>query len=220
MVAKCGRVKAWHWAHLSNYNCDPWWESETQWHRDWKNRFPTDWQEVVHVDEKTGERHIADVKTPHDLVIEFQHSPLDYAELVSRESFYKNMIWIVDGDRGSLDPANFHLGFQPRPLEFRPLIHLVKWWGRGQILHKWSEASAPVYIDFGPQGLWRFLEFSIEDKVGVFLHLRQEWLVAACASNQPPLVTHIRKEEEERYVSSREWGKGSGRNTENRRSRQ
>ena len=82
--------------------CDHWWENETQWHRDWKNCFPEEWQEVVHFAED-GEKHIADVKTPSGLVIEFQHSAIKLEEIASREQFYKHMIWIVDGTRLSTD---------------------------------------------------------------------------------------------------------------------
>ncbi len=64
MVAKCGEVKIWHWAHKSRRLCDPWWENETEWHRDWKNQFPVQWQEDVHKAEN-GEKHIADVKTAY-----------------------------------------------------------------------------------------------------------------------------------------------------------
>jgi len=55
--------------------CDNWWENETQWHRDWKNHFPVEWQEVVQIAED-GEKHIADVKTSEGWVVEFQHSYL------------------------------------------------------------------------------------------------------------------------------------------------
>lgn len=57
-VAKCGNHVVWHWAHKRLDNCDPWWETETAWHRDWKNMFPTEWQEVV-LQASSGERHIA-----------------------------------------------------------------------------------------------------------------------------------------------------------------
>ena len=110
MVAKCGRFRIWHWAHMPGASCDPWWGPESEWHRDWKGQFPADWREVIHIDEQTGEKHIADVKTPFGLVVEFQHSPIDYTEMASREAFYDNMVWIVDGDRGSLDPNYFIMG--------------------------------------------------------------------------------------------------------------
>ncbi len=77
MIAKCGRVKVWHWAHKGKRHCDQWWENETEWHRSWKDEFPTDWQEIGQQDEETGEKYLADVKTTHGLVIEFQHSLYD-----------------------------------------------------------------------------------------------------------------------------------------------
>ena len=97
LIAKCGTQKIWHWAHKGKRNCDHWWENETQWHRDWKDYFPKEWQEVVHLSED-GEKHIADVKTPNGLVIEFQHSAISAEEKLSRETFYKNMIWVVMGE--------------------------------------------------------------------------------------------------------------------------
>ena len=102
MIAKCGNRKVWHRAHKSKRMCDHWWESETQWHRDWENRFPEDWQEVDHF-AKDGEKHIADVKTEDGLIVEFQHSFIKHEEVKSRENFYKQMIWLVDGQRLSRD---------------------------------------------------------------------------------------------------------------------
>ena len=84
VIARCGDKNIHHWAHKSNKKCDHWWDTETQWHRDWKNEFPIDWQEVVHTS-KTGEKHIADIKTPNGLVVEFQHSPIEKDELFSRK---------------------------------------------------------------------------------------------------------------------------------------
>lgn len=40
MIAKCGPRILHHWAHAGRRNCDPWWENETEWHREWKNLFP------------------------------------------------------------------------------------------------------------------------------------------------------------------------------------
>jgi len=98
-VARCGTQKIWHWAHRPGKECDKWWESETEWHRDWKEYWPDENQEVVHFDEETGEKHIADVKNDNAVVIEFQNSPLALDELRSRELFYKNMIWIVNAEK-------------------------------------------------------------------------------------------------------------------------
>src|SRR5690606_34205659 len=106
VVAKCGELWVWHWAHKGRRRCGPWRENETECHRAWKNRFPTEWQEIVHRADD-GERHIADVKTEQGYVIEFQHSPIKLDERQAREDFYKKMLWIVDGTRRSTDKEKF-----------------------------------------------------------------------------------------------------------------
>lgn len=110
VIAKCGEVKINHWAHKKVRGCDVWWEAETEWHRKWKDCFPTEWQEVVLPDERTGENHVADVKTGHGLVIEFQHSHIAPQERRTREQFYKNMVWVVDGTRLKRDYPRFVKG--------------------------------------------------------------------------------------------------------------
>lgn len=110
LIAKCGEFKINHWAHKSISNCDRWWETEELWHRTWKNNFPTEWQEFVMFDEKTGEKHIADIRTDQKLVIEFQHSHIIPQERISREQFYKNVIWVVDGSRLKRDYDRFVKG--------------------------------------------------------------------------------------------------------------
>jgi competence protein CoiA len=60
MIAKCGRVKVSRWAHKGRPPCDPCWESETEWHRNWKDQFPAERQEISHVDQMTGIAAFAD----------------------------------------------------------------------------------------------------------------------------------------------------------------
>ena len=166
MIAKCGQHVVWHWAHKSRLNCDPWWESETEWHRSWKDCFPIDWQEVVHTDPITDERHIADVKTPRGLAIEIQNSPLRSEEMRSREQFYGNMIWIVNGDRRGADGkqethdcAHFYMGRSSEPIRTDPLAFAVVWYGKSKLLHKWNEATKGVYFDFADGVLWKLDSF-------------------------------------------------------------
>lgn len=110
LIAKCGDQKINHWAHKGTRSCDPWWEPETEWHRNWKNKFPDDWQEIAFISNKNGEKHIADVLTNHGLVIEFQHSHINPDERKSREEFYEKLIWVVDGTRLKLDYTRFLKG--------------------------------------------------------------------------------------------------------------
>lgn len=95
--AYCGNIRVHHWKHVSTQQCDPWYENETEWHRKWKDHFNIDQQEVVMFDKQTGEKHIADIYIEsRDLVLEFQHSPIEIKEIKSRQNFYKRMIWILD----------------------------------------------------------------------------------------------------------------------------
>lgn len=96
MLAKCGPHVMHHWAHEVQRDCDPWWENETEWHREWKNHFPISCREVSHT-APDGEVHRADIKTPTGIYIEVQHSSMTDAERISRETFYQNLVWVIDG---------------------------------------------------------------------------------------------------------------------------
>lgn len=145
--AKCGEQKIWHWAHLTKKTCDSWREPETEWHRAWKDKFPREWQEYVQYDPQTGEKHIADVRTSHGLVIEFQHSHLDPQERIAREKFYGNMVWVVDGTRLKKDYLRFLKGMTNRiPTNFRWLFYVPD--PKKCFPTSWLNSSVPVFFDF------------------------------------------------------------------------
>src|SRR5712671_2207782 len=108
VIARCGTRRVAHWAHRGMRDCDTWAEKETDCHRAWKNNFPAECQEFIQHDGQSGERHIADVRTPHGLVIEFQHSHLKPLERTARERFYGNMVWVVDGTHLQRDYPRFY----------------------------------------------------------------------------------------------------------------
>ena len=205
MVAKCGRIKIWHWAHKSRSSCDPWWESEGEWHRRWKGLFPLKWQEVIHINPKTGEKHIADIKTSSGLVIEFQNSPMNVFERRSRENFYGKMIWVVNGDRDTLDSAYFKMGlFSMDPINLNPLTYGIRWMGHGQFLPYWASATADVYFDFGqesviPNVLWRLVSFELENKTGAVQPIPKEAFIKSCISGKSIPGLAIDKEDIWKY---------------------
>jgi competence CoiA-like predicted nuclease len=101
VIAKCGQINVWHWAH-KQADCDPWYEPESQWHREIKNWFSEDCQEVV------MENHRADIWTGDDRpVIELQNSSISSSEIIEREQFYGKyirsypgcLIWIINGEK-------------------------------------------------------------------------------------------------------------------------
>ncbi len=96
MIAKCGPRIMHHWAHHRPKACDPWWENETPWHREWKNLFPIECREVSHTADD-GEIHRADIKTTTGIIVEIQRSFITDSERQSRENFYGNLVWVIDG---------------------------------------------------------------------------------------------------------------------------
>lgn len=156
-IAKCGRYIRWHWAHPPSTPCgDKWWESETPWHRNWKERFPAKWQEVPMFDEKLTDCHIADVKTAAGLVIEFQRSTIHPEEVEARQEFYQRMVWVIDGSRNEFDRINFNN--MRSGLSDDGLVDFV-WYGRSKLFHRWH-TTKPVFVDFGEEyGFWRILRF-------------------------------------------------------------
>ena len=148
MIAKCGDLRIWHWAHRGVRVCDSWWESETEWHRAWKNEFPLHWQEVIHT-APNGEKHVADVKTKGGTVIECQHSFLTAEERVSREAFYRKMVWIVDGRRRKRDAVQLSKCIGPCVWAQPPFILHVANHDESALLRDWNSSTVPVYFDLG-----------------------------------------------------------------------
>jgi competence protein CoiA len=157
MFARCGDVKIHHWAHKGGNHCDQWWENESDWHRSWKNLFPIAWQEIIHRD-KNGEKHIADIKTPDEWVIEFQHSFLKPEERRARTVFYGKLIWVVDGTRRKNDiPQFFKTLNMVRPFGGKANIRRVPS-TECRLLQEWEDCHTPVFFDFGGDQLWWLLD--------------------------------------------------------------
>lgn len=156
VIARCGEMKVWHWAHRRRQVCDKWWESETEWHRAWKRHFPDDWQEIVHRSD-SGERHISDVKTPSGWVIEFQHSYLAPQERRSRDAFYAKLLWVVDATRRSRDtPQLLRSWVNGAPLGGRPIRRVRL--DDCVLLTEWAGTRGPVFFDSGEvDSMWWLL---------------------------------------------------------------
>jgi competence protein CoiA len=147
VVSKCGAQRIHHWAHQSKKNCDSWWEPETAWHRNWKDKFPHEWQECVMRDEKTGELHIADIHTSSNITLEFQHSHIDPQEQLSREKFHKNLTWVVDGTRLKRDYKRFIKEKKNYFSKLKEGIFQVDWL-EFCLPSAWINSKVPVVFDF------------------------------------------------------------------------
>ena len=148
LIPKCGKIVSWHWAHKA-CDCDTWGEGESNWHIEWKERFPKEWQECVVYRQGWGQQHRADVMTPSH-VVEFQRSHLPEGEIAEREEFYCDnlkMVWVIDAQdfyrnmtlryRAVVSTGGVHR-----------LICTFRWrWPR----KSWWIANHPIYLDFGTQ---------------------------------------------------------------------
>ncbi len=178
MLARCGTRKVWHWAHRGQRHCDHWWENETQWHRDWKNHFPTDWQEIAARDDE-GELHIADIKTPHGWVVEFQHSYIKPEEAHKRTQFHNPMFWVVDGVRRDTDLPQFIEALKHARLHGtqEDLVYQVRL-SNSRLLREWAPVGVFVAFDFGLDDVW-------------ILRRVHEGFVLGFFYSKEKLVTHI-----------------------------
>lgn len=135
VLAKCGTIVIWHWAHVADRCADSWAE-ESEWHLHWKAwALEQGWRVEVPI-EKGGVRHRADIITPAGWVIELQHSGLDARQITERERFYGAVIWIWDM---TTREERFVFNDRPRWTGFR--------WKRPM----WSLCTIrrPLYLDFG-----------------------------------------------------------------------
>jgi len=94
VLAKCGAINIWHWAHLPSIDCDSWSEGETDWHLLWKSYFPPESVEVSIL--KDRKRHVADIIARNKTIIELQASSISVEEMKEREEFYGRMAWVFD----------------------------------------------------------------------------------------------------------------------------
>lgn len=161
VISKCGEIKIWHWAHKSRNECDSFCEPESEWHLNWKKNFPKKQQEVII--KKEDKYHIADIKTKTGLVIELQHSIISQKQIRKREEFYKDMIWLLDGNTFGKNMILKKKCFQWK------WAHSILW-----------ISNKPLFIDFGIyifkiKDFWKFrnrtyfsfIKYSKKD----FLHL-------------------------------------------------
>jgi competence protein CoiA len=189
VIAKCGTHRVAHWAHRGIRDCDSWAENETEWHRAWKNNFPVECQEFIQHDGQSGEKHIADVRTTHGLVIEFQHSHLDAKKRDARERFYGNMVWVVDGTRLQRDYPRFN---KRKDDLSRPIIpgYFLLAFPEECFPAMWLDSSVPVIFDFRGMdesrppddfrdGLWCLLPGRVERSAVVVVMSREQFVEVA-----------------------------------------
>lgn len=175
-IAKCGKKNIFHWAHKNTEHCDSWWENKTQWHRDWQNKFPKNWQEVIHYDAETNEKHIADIKTKDNTIIEFQNSIISLDEVIKRENFFKKIIWVVNGAKFAKRFLVLDKLPNPDCSIFKDIRFIqIKKASRGKLF--FNVIESPKYNEpFGMVQLHNIKEIQIDIENNYVGHHQYDWL--------------------------------------------
>jgi len=162
VFSKCGQINVWHWAHYKNTSCDSWYEPESFWHYYWKMSFGK--ENVERVISKEGVRHIADICTLNDVVIELQNSPISSQTILKREEFYgERMLWVVNGDSFLLRfdferPFSLNNKFldiiHKRPKDDRTPTNKIIGFTWQYPRKCWQYCNRPLFIDFAGDDLF------------------------------------------------------------------
>jgi hypothetical protein len=134
------------------------------------------------------------VRSRHGLVIEFQHSHIDPHERSARESFYGNMVWVVDCTRLMRDYSRFAKGKDSlRPTNIRGYFLLS--FPEECFPRMWLDSSVPVIFDFRGlddalppdayrDGLWCLLPGRAEGSAVVIGMSREQFVEIAPSRNE------------------------------------
>lgn len=109
VVPKMGNIKTHHWSHTSKNSC-PNSKGMTEWHINWQLKFNKKNVEVRHSKwpDNIADLVIGDVDSEDYVVVEFQHSPISYDDILNRRDSYNNLIWVLDYTKDNkVSPRNF-----------------------------------------------------------------------------------------------------------------
>lgn len=154
MMAKCGDYVVWHWAHESGARCDSFSKEESEWHIEWKKKFPKENVEIIV--NRDDEKHIADVYLPGSrTAIEFQNSSITAKDVNKRTDFYDHIIWVFNVDEAYEEDRLYEESFGNYVWKHpRKTIRNVYWKSRvfldnGYELLKVNSIHTKEYNDFG-----------------------------------------------------------------------
>jgi hypothetical protein len=157
VIARIGSVVIPHWAHQKNSNC-AYSEGETEWHLDWKAKFPKENCEI------RMENHRADVFI-NNVVLEFQSVTPDLEKIQAREGFYKEMYWIYKYHNKEIEISTFYKKTKILPMSEHP-FHMNPEFFDAQYMNMlsnvyentiflkhglpgWKNATKGIFLDLG-----------------------------------------------------------------------
>ena len=187
-----GEIKFHHWAHKAK-DCDPWRESEGQWHLYWKNKFGLENTEYVMGD------HRADVYL-NGITVEVQHSSISDDTIKKRNEHYskysEKLFWILDFTEIVLEKyPKLKLTNPPRgDCLFENEVHF--WWQRP----RYEYFKSNVAIDIGGNGILVVIEqhpeselVDFENEYGTIFENEKKFIVGSgIVLKHDDFVSHIK----------------------------
>ena len=153
LVAKCGKIRAFHWAHKNKLQCDDWMEDDNEWRDSWLNEFEDDWQESL-ID-RGGVSHFADSETDKNTIILLHQSRLTPEIIREREDFYRTPVWIFNAGLHKQDVSRFLKAFEKDWIRYpkiqnikNPFLMISEFHVENVFRKEWLSARFPVFLDY------------------------------------------------------------------------
>jgi hypothetical protein len=141
VIAKCGEIVTWHWAHEAGTDCDTWAEIPGAWHKSWQELVPPVAREVV------AGCHRADLISANGTIIELQQSSISPAEIREGERYYSQytprFLWIFDARDANADSR---LDIRKRSSNGNPEYRTFRWKHPRKSV---ASCRKPVLLDLG-----------------------------------------------------------------------
>ncbi len=168
VVAKCGPLISWHWSHLSERNCDPWYEHLTPWHIAWQRYLYRYSNAEIEVPiERYKIRHRADAVLPNGQIVELQTSSISARDIYLREEFYGDkLLWVFDAREA----------YKSERFSFRKIDGDKRTFRWKQPRKSISLAKCKVVLDLGDGWLFSLKTIHFDKRCGGsgVLHIRPE----------------------------------------------
>lgn len=154
VLAKCGEIKIWHFAHEKKSQCEvALYGGMTKWHLEWQERFPEKCREITR--EYFGIRHRADVIC-NNTVFECQKKMMPLEVMLERENFWRKagytFYWIFESQK--VDSYG------------EPWFQILKTYNGDARSFKWRHApeiaaniSGNILIDIGNENFFSIKKF-------------------------------------------------------------
>ena len=159
----------YQWRHTVKGGCDERRETETGWHRDWKECFPGYSQEIECGKDSTGKRRMFDIRTRKGVALKLLHTPIDPDDMTKRTAYYQQSAarlhptgkfrWIVDceGERREAFTRmlNNHCSSTGlRDIDGRRRIQIIPSSAFCDAMSAVPPLDVPVVFDLHERGVW------------------------------------------------------------------